>query len=304
MMDIIILTGMSGAGKSKAADFLEDMGYFCIDNLPPQLLGNIVHAFTEGQGGEGFGIERLAFVIDVRSAEFLAGAQEELNQFDRQGIRYRIIFLDADDQVLISRYKQTRRNHPLAKEMGITQGIATERRQLSFLRYKATDVIDTTRMSIPDLRNYLYRLLQQDDEVDERISVLIVSFGFKYGLPLECDEVQDVRFIPNPFYDPALRPLCGLDKEVREAVLAHEETQHYLKLHEELFRFTLPFYIKEGKVRLTVGVGCTGGRHRSVAIAEELGRRLRQYDVRVLVHHRDISKDPQNETKEMSNAFE
>lgn len=302
-MDIIILTGMSGAGKSKAADYLEDMGYFCIDNLPPQLLGNIVHAFLEGQGGEGFGIDRLAFVIDVRSSEFLAGAQAQLNEFDRQGIAYRIIFLDADDEVLIRRYKQTRRNHPLAKGMGIEAGLAKERSQLSFLRYKADDVIDTTKTSVPDLRNYLYHLLAKDD-AEQRISVLLLSFGFKYGLPLECDEVFDVRFIPNPFYNPALRPLCGLDKEVREAVLSHEEALEYLRLHDDLFQKTLPFYIREGKVRLTVGIGCTGGRHRSVAMAEAFADRLRKHDVRVLVSHRDIRKDPQNETKELTDGIE
>ncbi|HHX38120.1 MAG TPA: RNase adapter RapZ [Clostridiaceae bacterium] len=303
-MDIIILTGMSGAGKSKAANFLEDMGYFCIDNLPPQLLGNIVYAFKEGQGGEGFGIDRLAFVIDVRSAEFLAGAQAELKKLDADGIKYRIIFLDASDEVLIRRYKQSRRNHPLAREKGLSQSLSIERRQLSFLRFKATYIIDTTDLSIPNLRDHLYKLLQTNDGVDERMSLLLVSFGFKYGLPLECDEIIDVRFLTNPFYVPELKPLCGLDKEVREYVLAYEEAQVFLQKHEELFRYTLPYYIKEGKVRLTMGVGCTGGRHRSVVMAEELARRFRQNDIRVLVSHRDISKDPQNETKGLNNLFD
>jgi UPF0042 nucleotide-binding protein len=303
-MDIIILSGMSGAGKTRAVSFLEDMGYFCIDNLPPQLLGSLVHTFLQGQGGEGFGIDRLAFVIDVRSAEFLAGAQEALDTLSKQEIKYRIIFLDCSDEVLIRRYKQTRRNHPLGRQMGMAQAISTERSQLSFLRYQADDVIDTSDMDNHDLRNYMYRLLKRADEPDERMSVLLVSFGFKYGIPLECDVMMDVRFIPNPFYNPALRPLCGLDKEVSEDVLRHKETQTYMSMHEEMFKFSLPLYVREGKARLTIGIGCTGGRHRSVAIAEDLARRLRQSNYRVLVSHRDVEKDPHNESKETFDAFE
>lgn len=303
-MDIIILSGMSGAGKTQVITYLEDMGYFCIDNLPPQLLSDLVHTFLQGQGGEGFGIDKLAFGIDVRSAEFLAGAQEALDKLKKLGIHYRIIFLDCTNEVLIRRYKQTRRNHPLAKQVGLEQAFVDERKQLEFLRYQADDVIDTSDMSNRDLRDYMYRLLARDEDIDERMSVLIVSFGFKYGIPLECDVMMDVRFIPNPFYNLELRPLCGLDKEVSMDVLGHSETQKYMQMHEEMFKFALPLYVKEGKARLTIGVGCTGGRHRSVAVAEDLARRLRQSDHRVLVTHRDIEKDPHNESKEYANALE
>ena len=291
-MEIIILTGMSGSGKSKAADFLEDMGFFCVDNLPPQLLLELVKTFTEGQGGEGFGIKRLAFVIDVRSAEFFSGMVKTLADLDHRGLPYRIIYLDCRDDVLISRYKQSRRNHPLAGERGIAGGLELERKRLSPMRTLADVVIDTSDLQITDLRETLYKLLNEEDGgVENRMSILIQSFGFKYGMPTDSDIVMDVRFIPNPYYIDELRAMSGQDESVSEYVLKQQETEAYIQKQVDLLTFTLPYYVREGKVRLNIGVGFTGGRHRSVAIAEDLARRLRQGQYHVLVSHRDIALD-------------
>lgn len=290
-MEVVILTGMSGAGKSKAVDYLEDLGYFCVDNLPPQLLSNMVRTFLEGRHGEGYGIHRLAFVIDVRSAEFFNGTMAALDELTEIGYSYRVIFLDCSDNVLISRYKQSRRNHPMAEKQGIVQALQEERRLLGPIRSIADQVIDTSNLDLRSLRNYIYDLVKRDGDIDERLSILIESFGFKYGIPQDSDEVLDVRFIPNPYYVKALRPLCGLDKDVAEAVFSYPETLKWLDLRLDLLDFILPFYVREGKVRLTLAVGCTGGRHRSVALAEELAIRLREKGFHVLIKHRDIDKD-------------
>lgn len=291
-MEIIILTGMSGSGKSKAADYLEDMGFFCVDNLPPQMLLQLVTTFTEGQGGEGFGIKRLAFVIDVRSAEFFSGMVQTLADLDQRGLPYHIIFLDCRDEILISRYKQSRRNHPLAGERGIAAGIELERKRLDPLRTMADVIIDTSDLEITDLRERLYSLLNEEQGgILSRMSILIQSFGFKYGLPTDSDIVLDVRFIPNPYYIESLRKMSGQDETVRDYVLQQAETEEFIRKQVDLLKFTLPYYVREGKVRLNIGVGCTGGRHRSVAIAEDLARHLRQGQYQVLVNHRDIALD-------------
>lgn len=290
-MEIVILTGMSGAGKSIAVDYLEDMGFFCVDNLPPQLLLSMVRTFLEGRHGEGYGIHRLAFVVDVRSAEFFNGTMEALDGLTNSGYRYRVIYLDCADNVLISRYKQSRRNHPMAERMSIVQAIKEERERLEPLRNIADQVIDTSNLDLRSLRNYLYDLLSEQEEFDERLSILVESFGFKYGIPADSDEVLDVRFIPNPYYDEALRPLCGLDEDVYKLVLGYPETQKWLELRMNSLDHILPYYVREGKVRLTLAVGCTGGRHRSVALTEELAKRLKKNGYRVLVKHRDIDKD-------------
>lgn len=296
-MEIIILTGMSGSGKSKVSDYLEDMGFFCIDNLPPQLLGSILHSFTEGKDGEGFGVDKLAFVIDIRSAGFFDGISSALADLNNKGLAYRLIFLDSTDETLLSRYKQTRRVHPLAVKGGIGEAIRREREQLEPLRREATDIIDTTNFSLGDLRDYIYRLLEPDGDIDRRMSIIVESFGFKYGIPVDCDIVQDVRFIPNPYYDVRLRVLTGLDKDVVEAVFRHDITCEYVQSLSDMLEKLIPYYVHEGKVRLTIGVGCTGGRHRSVAIAEEIAVRIKGFGYSVRVIHRDIENDPRNITK-------
>jgi UPF0042 nucleotide-binding protein len=299
-MEMIILTGMSGAGKSQAANYLEDMGFFCIDNLPPRLLPELAKSFLKGADpetpGGKLGVNRIAFVVDVRSAELFDGFLPALDEIDRMGIAYRIIYLESTDQALISRYKQTRRNHPLAKEHGLSRAIVLERALLEPIKALSNDVIDTSDFKSGELRDRLYSLLSEPG-TENRMTILIQSFGFKYGIPPDCDLVIDVRFIPNPYYNTELRSLSGLDEPVRQFVLQFEEATRFMDLQEQTIEFALPYYIREGKVRLTIGIGCTGGRHRSVALAEDLANRLRDNGMRVLVDHRDIGKDPrQNHT--------
>ena len=294
-MEIVILTGMSGAGKSLAANYLEDMGFFCIDNLPPDLVPDLVNSFARNISNgctTDIDTNRMAFVIDVRGLDLFDGIIPALDRLNQMTVDYRIIFLDATDQVLINRYKQSRRNHPLAQGRSIVQAIALERQRLAPIKNLAADVIDTTNLSPGDFRNILYAMLSLSDR-DERMTILIQSFGFKYGIPVDCDNVIDVRFIPNPYYVSDLKPLSGLDAQVRDHVLSFEETRVFMDMQEKIFEYAIPFYIREGKVRLTIGVGCTGGRHRSVALAEDLANRLRDNHLRVVVDHRDIDKDPQ-----------
>ncbi len=292
-MEVVILTGMSGAGKSQAANYLEDMGFFCIDNMPPDLLPELVSSFARNRNidtGED-PISRLALVMDVRGLGRFDGIIPALDRLAKMAVNYRIIFLDAVDQVLINRYKQSRRNHPLAQDMSIVSALELERERLAPIKELSTDVIDTTSLTPPELRDMLYAMLSETDR-DDRMTILIQSFGFKYGIPMDCDNVMDVRFIPNPYYIPELKPLSGLNEPVRDYVLSFPETTKFMDMQEEIFEYAIPFYIREGKVRLTIGVGCTGGRHRSVALAENLAARLRDNHLRVLVDHRDLEKDP------------
>lgn len=292
-MEVIILTGMSGAGKSLVANYLEDMGYFCIDNLPAKLLPELLQSFAKSASDarqEKTLITKMAVVIDIRSFEFFDDILPSLSQLDTMRIKHRILYLNASEEALISRYKQSRRNHPLAQDQSIVQAIAQEREKLTPIREIAHDIIDTSDYSPREMREVLRQLLSETGP-QEKINILVQSFGFKYGLPVDCDCVLDVRFIPNPFYKPKMRPLSGLDAMVRDYVLSFEETQTYMRMQGEVLRFTLPYYIREGKVRLTIGVGCTGGRHRSVALAEHLAKMLQHEDVHVVVDHRDLNKD-------------
>ncbi|HAL74516.1 MAG TPA: RNase adapter RapZ [Clostridiales bacterium] len=293
-MEIVILTGMSGAGKSLAAIYLEDMGFFCIDNLPPDLVPDLVNSFARSSMGRATDIDtkRMAFVIDVRGLDLFDGIIPALDRLSDMKVDYRIIFLDATDQTLLSRYKQSRRNHPLAQGRGIVKAIELERQRLAPIKNLAADVIDTSNLTPGDFRNILYAMLSLSDR-DERMTILIQSFGFKYGIPVDCDNVIDVRFIPNPFYIENLKTMSGLDDAVRDYVMGFDETRIFMEMQEKVMEFAIPFYIREGKVRLTIGVGCTGGRHRSVVLAEDLANRLRDNHLRVVVDHRDIDKDPQ-----------
>ncbi len=298
-MELIILTGMSGAGKSQACDFFEDQGFFCIDNLPPMILPELAKTFFKGQGGEGYGIEKLAFVVDIRSKELLKGFGEAKKKIEKEiGCPYRIIFLEANDQVLVSRYRQTRRKHPLAKELSLSEAIAQERKLLAGIRGIATNVIDTSMMAIPALRDELGALIEDDQNTG--MSVFVESFGFKYGLPVDCDNVIDVRFLPNPYYIPELKGMSGKDEGVIDYLESFEETEKFIRKQFSLMNYLIPLYIKEGKGRLHIGIGCTGGRHRSVYIAERLNKYLSKKGYKSRVHHRDIDKDPRY-SKETSN---
>lgn len=290
-MDIIILTGMSGAGKSQAADFLEDMGYFCIDNIPPMLLPEMVRKFLKGQGGEGYGISKLAFVVDIRSNELLHGFEPAIRELESLGCPYRIVFLEASDQVLINRYRQTRRRHPLSDGIGLSESMIQERSMLEGLRSMATHIIDTSMMAIPALRDEIYNIISEEAG-NKRMSVLLMSFGFKYGIPVDCDNMYDVRFLPNPFYEQDLKMLSGKDAPIEEYLLGFPETKEFIDRQVDILVYTLPYYIREGKARLVVGIGCTGGRHRSVYIAEAFASRIADLGYNASVHHRDIEKDP------------
>lgn len=294
-MEIVILTGMSGAGKSLAANYLEDMGFFCIDNLPPDLVPDLVNSFARSSSlgrTTDNDTNRMAFVIDVRGLDLFDGIIPALDRLSDMQVDYRIIFLDATDQTLLSRYKQSRRNHPLAQGRGIVKAIELERQRLAPIKNLAADVIDTSNLTAGDFRNILYAMLSLSDR-DERMTILIQSFGFKYGIPVDCDIVIDVRFIPNPFYIENLKSMSGQDDAVRDYVLGFDETRTFMDMQEKTLEFAIPYYIREGKVRLTIGIGCTGGRHRSVVLAEDLANRLRDNHLRVVVDHRDIDKDPQ-----------
>jgi UPF0042 nucleotide-binding protein len=287
---------MSGAGKSQAADFFEDQGFFCIDNLPPLILPELAKTFFKGQGGEGYGIEKLAFVVDIRSKDLLKGFSEAIKKLNSEvGCPYRIVFLEANDQVLVSRYRQTRRKHPLGKEISLSDAIEQERKMLQGIRAIATTVIDTSMMAIPALRDELSALIEEDPSTG--MSIFIESFGFKYGVPVDCDNVFDVRFLPNPYYVPELKMMSGKDEPIAEYLMGFEETRVFLDKLSDMFKYMIPFIIREGKARLNIGIGCTGGRHRSVFIAERLGQMLADEGYRVTVHHRDIDRDPRYDVK-------
>lgn len=290
-MELIILTGMSGAGKSQAADFFEDQGFFCIDNLPPVVLPDMAKAFFKGQGGEGYVFEKLVFVVDIRSKELLKGFSAAMKRINSEiGCPYRILFLEASDDILVSRYRQTRRKHPLGKDISLVEAIASERKLLSGIRGIATHVIDTSMMPISALREELSELIEDDQSTG--MSVFIESFGFKYGIPSDCDNVLDVRFLPNPYYVKELQLHSGKDPEIIEYLEKFSETNEFLKKQYDLYDFLIPLYIKEGKGRLSIGVGCTGGRHRSVYIAEHLYKYLTDKGYKTRLQHRDIEKDP------------
>jgi UPF0042 nucleotide-binding protein len=283
-LDVTIVTGMSGAGRSEAANVLEDLGFFVIDNLPPALIGKISE-LVRGGGRP----HRYALVVDVRSGMFLDELAAGLAELRTTGASTRILFLDASDDVLVRRYEATRRRHPLSDTGRVSDGITRERDLLETLKGEADLIVDTTNLNVHELRDRLQQLFA-DESTDARLQVNVVSFGYKHGLPLDVDVVFDCRFIPNPHWVDRLRPLTGTDPNVREYVLHQPLTNEFLQHIDELLAMLLPAYQTEGKAYLSIGVGCTGGRHRSVVIAEELGQRLRRHGVRTAVRHRDIER--------------
>lgn len=291
-MELIILSGLSGAGKSTAASFFEDMGFRVIDNLPLGLLAPLMESaerLAESDQREGEYLERLVLVMDVRNIQDASSFSRTLRSLTEQNPQSRVVFLEASEETILSRYKQSRRNHPLALGVSLTEAIQQEMSHLSPIRDLATDLIDTSLLSDADLRNLLYRLFRESDTT-QRMTLLIESFGFKYGVPRDCDALIDARLIPNPFYVPELKPLTGLDEPVIRFLQSHVETEQLIHLQMEFLRFALPLYQREGKVRMTIGVGCTGGQHRSVAIAEALARQIQSLGYPVSVDHRDIKR--------------
>jgi len=282
-LDVVVVTGMSGAGRSTALNVLEDLGFFCVDNLPPTLVPRLLALVSSGPE-----IRRVGLGIDVRTGSFLEGAEETLDALAAGGHRVEVVFLDAADDALVRRFSETRRPHALAPGGDLLAGIARERERLGPLRARASQIIDTTTLTVHDLRRLLVDQVATAERPG-RMVTRIVSFGFKFGIPVDADLVFDLRYLPNPHHVPELKPKTGRDRVVADFVLGARETQELLADLEPLLRQVLPRYEREGKAYLTVAIGCTGGRHRSVALAEELARRLG--DARELtVVHRDVER--------------
>lgn len=287
-LSLVIITGMSGAGKTVAIQSFEDMGYFCVDNIPPSLIPKFWELIRES--GE---VTKIALVVDLRSRSFFDEIQNMLAEIENtQLIDTKILFLDASDVELVSRYKETRRVHPMAMDGLVTEGIRKERAILEDLKVKASLVIDTTTLTPRQLREKINQEFRHNNESGFRVEM--VSFGFKYGLPIDADIVMDVRFLPNPHYIPELRPLTGCDKPVYDYVMSFEQTEKFYQSFSQLLLQIMPGYIKEGKSSLTIAIGCTGGQHRSVALTNRVGECLKENGYTVNTTHRD--KDKRKET--------
>ena len=286
-MRFIIVTGLSGAGKSEATKSLEDMGYFCVDNLPPTLITKFAEACMQSGGS----IEKVALVIDIRGGVFFDDFFESIKYLKDNEFKYEILFLDATDEVLVKRFKEKRRSHPLSGGGRVITGIALERKKLREVKDKADIIIDTSKYKIGDLREEMTKYFGDETLPEKQLSITILSFGFKYGIPVDSDLVFDVRFIPNPFYIPELKPFSGLDAPVRDYVLQQDETKSFLEKVNDMLEFLIPNYQKEGKRQLIISIGCTGGRHRSVAIANEIYENLYEKNYNVYIEHRDIKED-------------
>lgn len=285
-MKLVIVTGMSGAGKTIALKMLEDIGFYCVDNLPISLVDKFVQLVSEGTS-----IEKAALGLDIRSGEELGNLDEILENWRRSNVDVQVLFLDANDAVLIKRYKETRRTHPLAGAGRLENGIEKEREKLAFLKREADYIIDTSMLLTRKLRKELEKIFLQDARY-KNMYVTVLSFGFKYGIPEDADLVFDVRFLPNPYYDEHLRPLTGQVQAVRDYVMQGGTADAFLKKLYDMIDFLLPNYINEGKNQLVIAVGCTGGKHRSVTIARALYEHLEaagEYGIRI--DHRDIDKD-------------
>lgn len=285
-MKIVIITGMSGAGKTVAIRSFEDLGYFCVDNLPPALIPKFLELIENSNGH----MDKVAFVIDLRGREFfeqLFDVIDMISSSDRLNVQPHILFLDAKDSKLIQRYKETRRSHPLAPKGLLLEGIQAERKILEEIKGRAQQIIDTTDLKPLELREAIIQKFSKAEE--HPFTVNVMSFGFKYGIPLDADLVFDVRFLPNPHYIDHLRPKTGLDKEVSSYVLKWSETQEFLDKLIDLLKYIIPQYKREGKSQVVIGIGCTGGKHRSVTLTEYLGEMFSK-DYYIHVSHRDIAK--------------
>lgn len=285
-MDIVIVTGMSGAGKSTALNVLEDEGYYCVDNMPIEL----IPVFAKLAAGQEKAYKHVALGIDIRNGAALSEVGAMLGQMTEHSYDYRILYLDCSDEVLVKRYKETRRAHPLAKDDRVDKAIALERKQMEMLRKRADYIIDTTQMLTRELKQELESIFVEDGRYSN-LFVTVLSFGFKYGIPVDADLVFDVRFLPNPYYIDTLRPLTGNDKAVQDYVLDSGVAKEFLNKVTDMITFLLPNYVKEGKNSLVIAIGCTGGKHRSVTLANAITQKLKATEYGCKVEHRDIEKD-------------
>ena len=293
-MRFVIVTGMSGAGKTTALKMLEDMGYFCVDNLPIPLLTRFVEMFSEPEEK----VKKIALGLDVRGGQDFTGLQEVLDEMDEKQTSYEILFLDAQDDVLIKRYKETRRQHPLSGSGRVDTGIAKEREKIMFLKMRATYILDTSKMLTRELKLELEKIFVKGESFCN-LYITVMSFGFKYGIPQDSDLVFDVRFLPNPYYIDELREKTGNDPEVQDYVMENDKAREFLDKLTDMVDFLIPNYILEGKNQLVIAIGCTGGKHRSVTLANALYQKLgSQENYGVRIEHRDIGTDAITKRKE------
>jgi UPF0042 nucleotide-binding protein len=285
-LQITIVSGLSGSGKSTAMRALEDSGYYCIDNMPAPLIPTFIELCQHSTGE----LTRVAIAVDIRGKEFLEDFQKRMQDLRLKGYEVKIIFLESTNEILIRRYSETRRRHPVEKERGIalSEAVEEERGEMAFLREIADEVIDTSALNVHELRGIIVERLMAAPAA--RMQVTLMSFGYSYGLPAEADMVIDVRFLPNPFFVGELRGLTGQDEKVRTYLLEQRETKEFLTRFGEMIAYLLPLYEKEGKSYLTIAVGCTGGRHRSVVIAEQVARLLAEHGTELTVRHRDMDR--------------
>jgi len=281
-MKFVIVTGLSGSGKSEAMKALEDMGFYCVDNLPPALISKFAELCYQPNSS----IDKVALGIDIRGRKFFETLYESLSYLEKENYKYEILYLDCSDDVLLKRYKMTRRNHPLSNNIQISDGIKVERKILENLRGNATCIIDTTSMKPKDLKEEIIKLYTTEHD-NHNLVISVVSFGFKHGIPSDCDLMFDVRFLPNPYYIEELRPKTGDDKEVRDYVMNSKISKEFYEKLGDMIQFLVPQYIEEGKQHLTIGIGCTGGRHRSVTISNLIYDDLVNKGYRVVKKHRD-----------------
>ncbi len=284
-MKFVVITGLSGAGRTRALRCLEDMNFYCVDNLPPVLVSKFAEMCSQSQGK----LDHVAVVVDVRSGSMFRELRGELDGMRLAGLPFELLFLDATDEILIARYKETRRAHPLSPGGRVIDGITREREILQDIQSLATHVIDTSKMLPQHLKKRM-RDLFSDTATGQPMSIDIVSFGFKYGIPLDSDLVFDVRFLPNPFYEPDLKPLTGLDAPVRDFIMSYPQSRLFCDKLTDMIRFLVPQYVEEGKSNLVISVGCTGGKHRSVAVAQFLFGAMQTEGINCQILHRDKDK--------------
>ncbi len=284
-MELLIVTGLSGAGKSNAVNCLEDLGYYCIDNMPPALISSFISLEEQNK----IDLEKAAFVMDIRGRAFFRDLEKVLSDMRAEGKPFKVLFLDASEATLVRRFKETRRIHPLSADRSELDAIREEKKLLQGIRDSADYIIDTTDLKTAELQTQLIRVLQSDEKDAKDFRITIMSFGYKHGMPIDGEIVFDVRFLPNPYYIESLKKLTGNNKKVRSYVMNHEESRHFVSSVNELIRYMIPMYIKQGKRNLVLAFGCTGGQHRSVSIANEFYDILRE-DWNVKLIHRDILK--------------
>ena len=284
-MGLLIVSGVSGAGKSQAVKVLEDIGYFCIDNLPPALIPKFLEMCKWSEEKN----DKIAVIIDSRGGKIFKDSFQSLNEIEEAGYKYEILFLEANDKVLVKRYKETRRRHPLAPNDRIIVGIEKERQLMESMKKRANYIIDTSKLSVNQLREEILNIFEKGNSF-EGLFIEVMSFGFKHGIPNDADMVFDVRFLPNPYYIEDLKEHTGIEDKVKNYVMQFEDTHKFLEKTMDMLEFLIPNYIKEGKSQLVVGIGCTGGKHRSVAIAEEITNRLNKNGHKAKVEHRDSPK--------------